>query len=146
MDLTHPDPPAANASSRVIETLVVFMAAFVIAILMWSVAIALDLEPMIATLLPWLAGAATLAGAAALGVWRAQWLGDRTRPLVWILLRLVIVAFAIVALVGVSIRGANSGCQPTHPGEGDGVGGALLHARVVGDTVVCNYEYGGGGL
>ena len=142
MATPQPDPPAASDEPS--STVVVALGAFVIGIFIRVLADRLRLNSTIAALLPFLAGAAAFAGAAAAGMWQPRWLGDRSKPVTWVALRIVIVAFAIVTIAGVSARSDDGGCAPTYRGDIGSPGGKLLYSTLVGDTLVCTYDYRGG--
>lgn len=146
MALPHPDPADPSYDPDVLPTIVIALGAFAIGIFVRVVAMALHLEPTYATLLPFYAGAATFAGAAAVEAWRPRWMGDRRKTTTWIGLRLIIVGFAIVATAGIVTRSLPSGCPLTYSGDASEDGGVLLHSKLVGDTIVCTYEHRGGGL
>lgn len=142
----NPQPYAAvgDAEPESGSTANAIFAAILLAVVMGILASPLGLTGPLAFSLTSLAGAATLAGAAAIGKWRPQWLGDRNKPLTWLMLRLVVVAFALVAITGILARPEMPRCPRTYTGDIGSPGGALLHSKLVGDTVVCTYEHRGG--
>ena len=94
-----------------------------------------------------LVSASGLAAAASLRTWQPRPLARiaEGRPaLAWMLPRLLLAAVALVALVAVRSEQPSFPDCPERAGIEDS--GELLYGRLVVDTLVCVYEYTGGGL
>ena len=97
-----------------------------------------------------LAIAAAFAATAAAGGRASRWMQDRTATVAWLLPRVVLMAFAVFAILAMSGIAATKGpppgagtiCPDSYQSvEDNGIrGGELLHASMRGDTFVCTYD------